>query len=624
MVPASAADAAALLARYQRDAAAAGADPEAFWAEQARALEWATPFGKVFDGSKAPMFRWFEGGKLNLVASAVDRHAGGPRADKAAFVWLSEDLQTRESITYRQLRDRVVKAAAALRALGVGKGDTVVIYMALTVDAVVAMLACARIGAVHSVVYAGLAAASLRARIEDAKAVLVLVSDLTMRRGKPVQLGIIADEALSEGCATVRDVALLRRDPASPRLRAPGKRHHDWAELISAAPSAAPLEIVDAEHPLFILYTSGTTGRPKGVLHVHGGYGAGVAYHLRTFFNVGEDEVFWCTSDIGWIVGHSYIVYAPLIAGITTVFREGALDFPSISVAYDVIAREKVNVLFTAPTAIRFWMKHGEGFAAGRNLQSLRWLTVAGEPLNPEAWHWAHRVLCGAGTGKPWGDIGDNWWQTETGGPAIGTPPGAPAQPGTAGMPLPGVSARVININGDDTTAGQPGALYLTRPFPHFFRTVYGDDERFVSSWDSIGYRTGDAAVREENGYIRIIGRTDDVIKVAGHRIGSAEIESALVAHPLVAEAAAIGLPDDLKGEKIAVFVTLRAGAEAPADPLATFNDHVRSTVGALASLSQVKVVAALPKTRSGKIMRRLLRARELGQDEGDLSTLDA
>ena len=611
----------ALWARFERERAEAKRDPEGFWAEQARALEWARPFDKVFDGSRAPFFRWYEGGQLNLVASAVDRHARSARRDKPALVWLSEDAKTRISTTYGELHARVCRTANALRSLGIGKGDTVVIYMPLTLEAVTAMLACARIGAVHSVVYAGLAAQALRARIEDANAVAVLTADFTFRRGRRVALASIAEEALAEGCATVREVVLWRRtgEPA-PRAAGPSRRRHDWDALLGRSGDDAPLEIVGSEHPLFILYTSGTTGRPKGVLHVHAGYGVGTAYHMRTFWNVGEDEVFWCTSDIGWIVGHSYIVYAPLICGVTTLFREGAIDHPGTDIAYDLIERERVNVVFTAPTTIRFLMKYGDAPAKARNLKTLRWLTVAGEPLNPEAYRWARRVLCGDGA---WGNVGDNWWQTEPAAPCLATPPGARAKPGVAGLPLPGVEARVFGPDGKEAKPGNPGELYLTRPFPHLFRTVFGDDARFASSWDEHGYRTGDAAQEDAEGYIAIVGRTDDVIKVAGHRIGSAEVESALIAHPLVAEAAAVGLPDPVKGEKIACFVTLRAGAAAPADPLATFGNHIRQTIGALAAPAILKIVASLPKTRSGKIMRRLLRARELGLPEGDVSTLD-
>jgi acetyl-CoA synthetase len=610
-----------LFARYLREREAAHKDPEAFWAREARSIEWAKPFDKVFDGSRAPFFRWFEGGRLNLVASALDRHTRSAIRDKTAFIWLSEDAKTRAAITYGELHARVCRAANALRSLGVGKGDAVVLYLPLTLEAATAMLACARIGAVHSVVYAGLAASSLRARIEDARAVAVLTADMTVRRGKEVPLASIAEEALSEGCSSVRDVVLWRRGggpPPSPS--GPPRRRHDWDALMARAGEDAPLEIVDAEHPLFILYTSGTTGKPKGVLHVHAGYGVGTAYHMRTFWNVGDDEVFWCTSDIGWIVGHSYIVYAPLICGVTTVFREGAIDFPGTDIAYRIIENEKVNVLFTAPTTIRFLMKHGDALAQARDLRSLRWLTVAGEPLNPEAYRWARRVLCGDGR---WGNVGDNWWQTETAAPCLATPPGAFALTGAVGLPLPGVEARVIGADGREAPAGVKGDLYLLKPFPHLFRTVFGDDARFASSWDEHGYRTGDAAQKNADGYLTVIGRTDDVIKVAGHRIGSAELESALVAHPLVAEAAAIGLPDPLKGERIACFVTLRAGAAAPPDPLATFGEHVRKTMGTLAAPALVKIVAALPKTRSGKIMRRLLRARELGEPEGDISTLD-
>ena len=621
-VPHSAPDAAERFASYERDYRAAEKDISAFWAEQAEFVEWATKFRTVLDQTGAPFFKWYLAGRLNIVASAVDRHAAGPRKNKTAFVWLSEDRTTRVAVTYAELAQRVGRVANALVKLGIKQGDAVVIYMPLTLEAVAAMLACARIGAVHSVVYAGLAASSLRARVDDARAVAVLAADCGYRRGKAVALLHIVEEALAAGCATVKDVVIWRREPGSPTTTSvDSRRRHDWNAIVDGESTNAPIAIVDAEHPLFILYTSGTTGRPKGVLHVHGGYAVGTAYHMRSFWGVGENEVFWCTSDIGWIVGHSYIVYAPLICGVTTVFREGAIDYPDTAVAYDVIEREGVNVIFTAPTTIRFLMKYGDAPAAKRNLRSLRWLTCAGEPLNPEAWRWARRVLCGDGA---WGNIGDNWWQTETGGPCLATPYGAPAKPGEVGFPLPGVGIKIVGPDGKEAPPGGAGDLYLTRPFPHLFRTVFGDDERYRSAWDEHGYKTGDAALREPDGYVTVIGRTDDVIKVAGHRIGSAELESALVAHPLIAEAAAFGLPDELKGERIVCHVTLRAFATAPANPTAEFGAHVRTTIGAIAVPSEIQIVAALPKTRSGKIMRRLLRARALGQPEGDVSTLDA
>ncbi|HVA36849.1 MAG TPA: acetate--CoA ligase [Candidatus Dormibacteraeota bacterium] len=610
-IPYVAPDADALRAAFERDRAAAEADPLAFWAEQAKTLAWQTPFTRVLDDSRAPFFRWFGDGKLNIVASAIDRHAAGALRNKTAFVWLSEDGRTRIALTYGELAVRVGRAANALRAMGVRKGDAVVIYMPLTLEAVEAMLACARLGAVHSVVYAGLAATSLQARIEDARAVAVVTADFTYRRGKPIALAPIVEQALATGCNTVREVGIWRRSHDSEiRDVRDGRERHDWHRLLQGSSPEAPLEIVGAEHPLFILYTSGTTGKPKGVLHVHGGYAVGTSYLMRAMWRVGPDEVFWCTSDIGWIVGHSYIVYAPLIAGITTLFREGAPDFPRTDIFYDIVERERVNVIFTAPTMIRFLMKYGDEPARKRNLRSLRWITSAGEPLNPEAFLWARRVLCGEGA---WGNLAEQWWQTETGGPNIGTPPGVPAKLGAAGLPLAGIATEIV---GQD--------LYLKRPFPHLFRTVYGDDERFRAAWDEHGYRTGDAAVQDPDGYIRVIGRVDDVMKVAGHRIGSAEIEHALVQHPLVAEAAAFGVPDELKGERIVCHVTLRAGAEAPSDPTAFFGEHVRETMGPVAAPSEVLVVASLPKTRSGKIMRRLLRARAMGAPEGDTSTLDA
>ncbi|MDE2571498.1 MAG: AMP-binding protein, partial [bacterium] len=467
------------------------------------------------------------------------------------------------------------------------------------------------IGAVHSVVYAGLAATSLQARVEDARAVAVVTADFTYRRGKPIPLAPVVEQALAAGCPSVKQVAIWRR---SAQTRIPsvddGRLRHDWRRLLDESSADAPLEIVDAEHPLFILYTSGTTGSPKGVLHVHGGYGVGISYLMRSFWRLGAGEVYWCTSDIGWIVGHSYIVYAPLICGITTLFREGAPDYPDAAVFYDIVQNERVNVIFTAPTMIRFLMKFGDEPARKRDLRTLRWLTSAGEPLNPEAWHWARRVLCGDGA---WGNLAEQWWQTETAGPNVGTPPGVPTKPGAVGLPLAGISAKVVG-----------NELYLDKPFPHLFRTVYGDDARFSRAWDEHGYRTGDAALQDGDGYLRVVGRIDDVIKVAGHRIGSAEIEHALVQHPLVAEAAAFGVPDALKGERIICHVTLRAGASVTEDPTELFGGHVRATMGPVAAPSEVHVVGSLPKTRSGKIMRRLLRARAMGEPEGDTSTLDA
>ncbi len=610
-VPFVSSDAAALREEFDRECAAAAADPIEFWRAQAQVLEWAQPFTRVLDESKAPFYRWYEDGKLNIVASAVDRHANGALRNKVAYIWLSEDCRTRIEVTYGELAVRVARAANALRSMGVKRGDAVILYLPLTLEAVAAMLACARLGAVHSVVYAGLAASSLQARVEDAKATAIVTADYTYRRGKPIALAPTVEQALTAGCHTVRHVAVWRRQSETtiPTV-ADGRKRYDWSELLERAVTEAPIEIVDAEHPLFILYTSGTTGKPKGVLHVHGGYGVGISHLMRRYWGVRENEVFWCASDIGWIVGHSYIVYAPLICGLTTVFREGAPDYPDTAVIYDIIERERVNVIFTAPTTVRFLMKFGDEPAAKHDLCSLRWLTCAGEPLNPEAYHWARRVLCGNGA---WGNIAENWWQTETGGPQLGTPPGYPVKPGAVGIPMPGVSATVVDEE-----------LYLTRPFPHLFRTVYGDDARFKAAWTEHGYRTGDAALRDADGYFRVVGRIDDVMNIAGHRIGSAEVEHALVQHPLVAEAAAFGLPDELKGERLVCHVTLRAGAQAPADPTAFFGEHVRTTMGAIATPSEVHVVAALPKTRSGKIMRRLLRARAMGQPEGDISTLDA
>jgi acetyl-CoA synthetase len=599
---------------------AASADPSRFWLSQIDEVAWSTKPTIGLDATHAPAYRWFTDGALNITETALDRHLAAGNGARVAFVWLSEDLAERRECTYAELHAEVCRAANALRARGIGVGDRVIVYMPLALEAIVAMLACARIGAVHSVVYAGLGASALKSRIDDAGAKAVVIADFGMRRGGRTDLLAIGREALRDGCASVRDVFVWRRDRAVALPEFAGRAVHDYADACAAENAEAPFAVVAAEHPLFLLYTSGTTGKPKGVVHVHGGYAVGVSYNMRTFVDVRDGERYLSTSDIGWIVGHSCMVYGPLMRGITTVFREGGLDHPNTAVLYDVIARERVNVLFTAPTALRFLMKFGDEPAQSRDLSTVRWIMCAGEPLNPEVYAWARRLLCG----ETRGNIGDNWWQTETGAPCLGTPPGFDAKPGSAGIALAGVHLRVVRLDGTDADADEAGALYVTQPFPHLFRTVWNDDERFRATWDEHGYRTGDAAVRDRDGYVTILGRTDDVIQIAGHRIGSAEIENAMLEHPHVAEAAAVGIPDPLKGELLVCFVTLRNGAPVPDDATALFAKHLRATFGPIAVLSKAAILPTLPKTRSGKIMRRVLRARELGQDEGDVSTLDA
>ena len=549
--------------------------------------------------------------------NALDRHANSENANRAAFIWLGED-GTEKIVTYRQLYRDVCRFANGLKSLGVKKGDRVVIYMPLTIEGAISMLACARIGAIHSVVYAGLGHSSLRDRVEDAQARVVIAGDAGFRRGKPVPLKGIVDEAL-DGLETVEKVVVFTRDPKA--FEPASAREVDFRELMKF-PAECPAEDMDSEDPLFILYTSGTTGKPKGVVHVHGGYMVGTTYHLKSFFDVGPRDLFWCTSDIGWIVGHSYIVYAPLCAGVTTLFREGAIDFPDPSIAWQIVEKYGVTKMFTAPTALRMFMRYGEALPQKYDLSTLRVVACAGEPLNPEAWRWAQTYI--AGDGK-WGYVVDNWWQTELGGPALGTPVTMPMRPGKAGLALPGCEADVVDINGNPVAPGTSGRLILKRPFPHFMRTIWNNAARFEKDWLELAgcYITGDLATKDEDGYISVIGRADDVLNVAGHRIGTAEVESALVSHPAVAEAAAIGIPDSLKGEAIVAFVQLRAGHVASDTLTASLIEHVRRELGPIATPSAIKFVAALPKTRSGKIMRRLLKAQETGAEIGDLSTLE-
>ena len=592
-------------------------DPEGFWAEVAGELEWFRPWTSVFKWDY-PTFKWFDGATCNITHNCLDRHLKTWRKNKVAFIWLGEDGEERV-FTYGRLAQLVNRFANGLMSLGVGKGDRVVIYMPLSPEGAIAMLACARLGAVHSVVYAGFSVGALRDRIVDAEARVVITGDAGYRRGKMVDLKTITDEAVA-GLDIVRHIVVWRRRTPKVDLQ---DREVDFDDLLASSSAYCPAEVMDAEDPLYILYTSGTTGKPKGVVHVHGGYMVGTYYHMKTFWDVHDEDVFWCTSDIGWVVGHSYIVYAPLVAGVTTVFREGAIDYPHPGVAYEIIEKYGVNVIFTAPTAVRMLMSYGEEYPQKYDLRSLRLLTCAGEPLNPEAQRWAYKYLCGSGE---WGYMVDNWWQTETGGPCLGTYAVMPSKPGKVGKPMPGVIAEVVDSEGNSITEpNKGGLLVLKRPFPHMYRTVHGDPERYAQDWTRISgyYLTGDVALVDEDGYFIVVGRADDVLNVAGHRIGTAEVEGALVSHPAVAESAVIGKPDAIRGEAIKAFVTLRMN-NSPSDEMASLlKEHVRHELGPIAVPSEIEFTPSLPKTRSGKIMRRLLKAQELGQDVGDMTTLE-
>jgi acetyl-CoA synthetase len=591
-------------------------NPDAFWSGVASELEWFQPWKKVFEWTY-PTFKWFVGGKFNITYNALDRQVKAGRKNKVAYIWTTED-GTERQITYSQLLDFVGRAANGLKSLGVKKGDRVIIYMPLALEGVVAMLACARIGAVHSVVYAGFSVQALRSRIEDAQARVILTADFTYRRGKRVELRSIVEESI-DGLEIVDKVVVWRRGEPQIEL---GPREVDFYELVKSQKAECPAEVMDSEDPLYILYTSGTTGKPKGVVHVHGGYGVGTYYHMTRFWDIRDDDVFFCTSDIGWVVGHSYIVYAPLLAGATTLFREGAIDYPHPAVAWELAEKYRVSVVFTAPTAVRMFMRHGDELPKKYDLHTIRLFTCAGEPLNPEALQWAHRVICA--NGKT-GFVCDNWWQTETGGPCLGTMPAFAARPAKAGKALPGVVAEVTDQQGNKMPPNKGGLLVLRRPFPHMFRTVYGDPERYAQDWGKVpnAYTTGDVAVCDQDGYFTVVGRADDVLNVAGHRIGTADVESALVSHPAVAEAAVIGRPDEIKGENIKAFVILRVGHTASPELEAVLKDHVRHTLGSIAVPAEIAFPDKLPKTRSGKIIRRLLKAQELGRDVGDLSTLE-
>jgi len=595
-------------------------DPEAFWAEQAESLHWFKRWERVLDWDTPPFARWFVGGRTNVAYNCLDRHLD-TRGDKRAIVWEGEPGEQR-ILTYRQLHAEVCKFANVLKGLGVVEGDRVGIYMPMVPELPIALLACARIGAVHSVIFGGFSAEAVRERMNDAEAKVVITADGGYRRGAEVQLKPAVDEALAQ-VPSVKSVVVFKRTGSNVTMQQ--GRDRWWHELMQdASPDCAAAEL-DAEAPLYILYTSGTTGKPKGIVHTTGGYLLGVTVTAKLVFDLREDDVYWCTADIGWVTGHSYIVYGPLSNGATVLMYEGAPNHPQWDRFWDIVERHKVSILYTAPTAIRSFVRAGDEWPRKHDLSSLRLLGTVGEPINPEAWMWYRRVI--GGDRCP---IVDTYWQTETGAIVITPLPGAtPTTPGAATWPFPGIEADVVDREGKSVADNTGGYLVIKRPWPSMLRTLYKEPERFKESyWSQMGarnwYFTGDGARRDEHGYFWVMGRVDDVVNVSGHRLGTMEVESALVSHPRVAEAAVVGRPDPIKGQAIVAFVTPKAG-EAPNEALkGELKSHVTKEIGALARPEEIRFTDALPKTRSGKIMRRLLRElATTGSVSGDTTTLE-
>jgi acetyl-CoA synthetase len=608
--------AAASVKDYQALYDEAARDQQGFWDKIAREFSWAKPWTSVVEG-QAPDTRWFVDAQLNITINCLDRHVQGSRAQKRALIWIGED-GTERTYTFSELFALVCQIANGLRSLGVKRGDRVCIYLPLTPEGVATMLACARLAAIHSVVYAGLGSSALRTRIEDAQARVVVTADVGYWRGKCTPLKAIVDEAVT-GLGCVEQVVVWRRE--TPVIALDPHCEVDFYELCQPQPTACPAEIVESEDPLFLLYIAGSTGAPKGCLYAHGGYMVGTAYYTWLAFELTEDDLYWCMSDIGWIVGHSMMVYGPWANGTTVLIREGSPDYPKADIVWSLIEKYRITKVFTAPTAIRLFMKFGPQYPASHDLSSLRVVICAGEPLNPEALLWAREHI---GRGKA--AILDNWWQTETAGPTIGTLLCMEVRPGRAGKPLPGYTVKIVDQNGQLVKPHQGGFLVIEGAWPQMFRTLWGDRERYLDYWRIVPpfYTTGDVATMDEDGYIAVLGRADDVMHVAGHRIGTADVESALLSHPAVAEAGVIGKPDPLRGEAIKAFVTLKIGQEQSPELKAQLIEHVGRELGPIATPSEVEFVAMLPKTRSGKIMRRVLKAREMGLDPGDLTTIEA
>ena len=593
-------------------------EPDEFWAEMAKSLHWFKTWDTVLDWSNAPHAKWFVGGQLNVSDNCIDRHLA-TKNDRPAILWEGEPGD-RRTLTYAELHREVCQFANVLKSLDVKSGDRVTIYMPMVPEAAIAMLACTRIGAVHSVVFGGFSAEAVADRNNDAQAKVIITADAGWRRGKIVPLKANVDDALLKS-PTVTTCVVFNRCQQPVEMK-PG-RDVWWHELMAKASADCPAEPLDSEHPLFILYTSGSTGKPKGVLHTTGGFLLGASLTHKWVFDIKDNDIYWCTADVGWVTGHSYTVYGPLANGSTIVMYEGAPNHPQEDRFWDIIEKYRVTVLYTAPTAIRAFMKWGDKWPKGKDLSSLRLLGSVGEPINPEAWMWYHEMI---GGGKC--PIVDTWWQTETGAIMIAPLPGAtPTKPGSATKPLPGISVDVVDKQGNSVPPNAGGFLVVKRPWPSMMRTIYGDDERYKATyWSNYPgiYFTADGARKDEDGYIWIMGRVDDVLNVSGHRLSTMEVESALVNHPKVAEAAVVGRHDDLKGEAIVCFVTLRQGHEPIEELKAELKAHVTKEIGALARPDEIKFTETLPKTRSGKIMRRLLRDIAAGRvSTSDTTTLE-